>query len=153
MLYLIYYQGIGTSMTVIYKTYSIIFSLPSCTPILNWHRSPARSTIFYARCCSHCPSQRNVEKTKAKRILPWNKWCKFLQSIGVRNDFFLDGFSRCQRKIVLVAFTQDVRQSKFLQGQKKRLVAATVRDTILYLSQASKSDLRDDPRRYPDGSF
>ena len=42
---------------------------------------------------------------------------------------------------------------QFFQGPKKRLVAATVIDTIGYISQAFKTYLRDDPRRDPDGSL
>ena len=65
----------------------------------------------------------------------------------------MDGFSRWQKQLVLVAFTQAFRQAEFSQGPKKRLVAATVRDTIGYISQAFKAALRDDPKRDPDGSL
>ena len=51
----------------------------------------------------------------------------------------------------MVAFAQAVSQAEFSQGPKERLVAATVIDTIGYLSQGFKSALRDDPRRDPDG--
>ena len=74
-------------------------------------------------------------------------------SKGLISVVFLDGFSHCKIKLVLVAFTQAVRETEFLQGPKKRLVAVTVRYTIGYLSQAFKAYLRDNPRRDPDGSL
>ena len=42
----------------------------------------------------------------------------------------------------MVAFAQAVRKAEFSQGPKKILVAATVRDTIGYLSQAFEAALR-----------
>ena len=71
-----------------------------------------------------------MEDTKANRICAWDKCCKFLRSIGLRCDDFLEGSSRWQRQLVLVAFTQAVRQADFLQVPNKGLVAATVRYTI-----------------------
>ena len=47
----------------------------------------------------------------------------------------------------MVAFAQAVILAKFLQVSKKRLVAATVRDTVEYLYQYFRAALRDDPRR------
>ena len=95
----------------------------------------------------------NVDETKAYHIRVWVKWCKFLQSTSLRSDVFLDGFSRWKIQLVLFAFTQAVRTTKFLQGPKKKLVSATVRDTVGYLSQAFKEALRDDGRRDPYGSL
>ena len=43
--------------------------------------------------------------------------------------------------------------SRILPVTKERLVTETVRDTVVYLSQAFKADLRYDPRRYPYESF
>ena len=65
----------------------------------------------------------------------------------------MDGFSRWKRQLVLVAFTQSIRQAEFSQIPKKKLVAVTVRDTVGYLSQAFKAALRDNPRRDLDGSL
>ena len=53
----------------------------------------------------------------------------------------------------MVAFAQYFRLDEFSQGPKKTLVAAKVRDTIGYLSQAFEAALRDDPRRNPDESL
>ena len=55
----------------------------------------------------------NVDQTKSKRIHAWDKWCKFLRSISLRRDVFLDGFSRWQRQLVLVTFSEDARQAAF----------------------------------------
>ena len=49
----------------------------------------------------------------------WDKWCKFLQSIFLRSDVFLNRFSRWQRKLVLFAFAQAVRQAKFCRDQRR----------------------------------
>ena len=65
----------------------------------------------------------------------------------------MDGLILWKRQLVLVAFAQAVRKAEFSQGPKKILVAATVRDTIGYLSQTSNSVLRDNLRRDQDGSF
>ena len=46
-------------------------------------------------------------------------------------------------------FTQAFRQAVFFQGPKKTLVASTVRDTVEYLPQAFKADLKDDQIRDP----
>ena len=94
-----------------------------------------------------------MDKTKSKRICAWDKWCKFLRSIGLRSDVFLDELSCWRIRIVLVSFAQIVRRAEFSQGPKKRLVAETVRDTVGHLSQAFKADLIDDPRRNPYGSL
>ena len=93
----------------------------------------------------------NADETKSKRICSWYKCCKFLQSIGLRSDFFLDRFSCWQRQLVLIAFEKDVRQAEFSQVPKKILVAATFRDTIGYISKAFNASLRCYPRRDPDG--
>ena len=53
----------------------------------------------------------------------------------------------------MVAFARAVRQAELFQGSKKRLVAATVRDAIAYISQASNEALIDNQRRDPDGSL
>ena len=98
-------------------------------------------------------TNKKVDKTKAKRIRAWDKWCKFLRSIGLRSNVFLDGFSRWKRQLVLVAFTQAARQAGFLPGPKNRLIAETVRDTVGYLSQAFKEFLRDNPKKESDGSL
>ena len=98
-------------------------------------------------------SNANVDETKSKRIRAWDKWCKLLQSTGLRSDVFLDGFFRWKIHIVLVAFTQAVRQAEFLQGPKKRLVAATFRYTVGYLYQSFMADLRYYPKRDPYGSL
>ena len=76
---------------------------------------------------------------------------RFMRSIGLRSNVFVDVFRCWKRKLFLVAFTQDVRQAEFSQGPKKRLVAATVRDTVGCLSHPFKADLRDDLRRDPNG--
>ena len=53
----------------------------------------------------------------------------------------------------MVDFAQAFIQAEFLQVPKKRLVAATVRDIIGYLSQAFGAALRDDLRIDLDGSL
>ena len=53
----------------------------------------------------------------------------------------------------MVAFTKTVGQAEFSQVPEKRLIAATVRDTVGYISQAFRADLRGNPRRDPDGSL
>ena len=65
----------------------------------------------------------------------------------------MDGFSCWKRQLFFVAFAQDVRQAEFSQGPKKRLVVATFRDTVGYLSQSIKAYLRDDLRRDPYGTL
>ena len=73
--------------------------------------------------------------------------------IGFRSDVFLDRFSICERKIVLVTFAQAVKQAEFVKGPKKILVAETVIDTAGCLSQAFKANLRYDWRIEPYGSL
>ena len=78
---------------------------------------------------------------------------RFMRSIGLRSNVFVDVFRCWKRKLFLVAFTQDVRQAEFSQGPKKRMVAATVIDNVGYIYQAFKEALRDEPRIDPDGSL
>ena len=120
-----------------------MFFLPSCTPIFTVTGLQSDQLFSLIGDAVTSQSNANVDETKANWIRAWDKWCKFLQSIGIRSNLFLYGFSCWRRQLVLVAFTQAIRQDEFSQVPKKRLVVVTVRDTIGYLYQAFKAYLRE----------
>ena len=87
-----------------------------------------------------------VDKTKAKRLRTWKNWRKFLPSIGIRSNEYLEGFSRSQIHIILAAFGQAVRERTFLKTATKDLAASTIADSIRNISQTFRETGRRDPK-------
>ena len=125
------------------------FTYPAA-PLFSTFTGPQRDRLFsLIGDAVTSQSNANVDKSKAKHISAWDKWCNVLWSIGLIRNVFLDGFSCWQRQLVLFDFTQAFRQAGFFQRPKKTLVASTVRDTVEYLPQAFKAYLKYDQIRYP----
>ena len=74
-------------------------------------------------------------------------------SIGIKNDDFLDNFSREQRHSLIRAFALAVREARFLRSTHDPLVASTVSGTIQYLCSTFRENGYPNPTLDEDGQF
>ena len=76
-------------------------------------------------------SERGTHKKQAQL---WRRWEEYLQSIGLKDDVYLEQFSQEQWHTLIGAFAVAVREARFLRKSHGQLAANTVRGTIQYLS-------------------
>jgi hypothetical protein len=94
-----------------------------------------------------------VEGTNAKQICAWSRYSRYLFSIGLQDDLFLDNFSRGNKHKILSAFAQAIREGRFCNRAPKNVKAESVRATLDCVAQAYKLADRADPRLDPDGKL
>jgi len=58
---------------------------------------------------------------------------RITRSIGIKEDLFLENFSREHRHIIIGAFAMAVREARFSRASHERLAAGTVKDTVQYV--------------------
>ena len=71
--------------------------------------------------------------THEKQARSWRHWKEYLQSIGLKDNDYLEQFSREQRHTLIKAFAVAVREARFSRKSHGRLAANTVGGTIPYL--------------------
>jgi hypothetical protein len=75
--------------------------------------------------------ERAVQRgTHEKQDRAWRQWKEYLGSIRIKNNDFLNNFSREQRHSLIGAFALAVREARFLRSTHDPLVASTVNGTI-----------------------
>jgi len=78
--------------------------------------------------------ERAVERgTHEKQDRVWRRWKEYTRSIGIKEDLFLENFSRDHRHIIIGAFAMAVRESSFSRASHERLAAGTVKDTVQHV--------------------
>jgi hypothetical protein len=94
-----------------------------------------------------------VEGTTVKFALAWKRYKTYLQSIGIRDDYYLDQFSRDKKHKILGAFCNAIREGRLHSTSVKTNKAESVRAALDNVSQAFKLAGRADPRLNRDGKF
>jgi len=95
-----------------------------------------------------------VEGTNAKQLHAWPRFQRYLTSIGLHSDPYLDSSSQFQRSKILSAFAHALREGRFGNGKNgKTIKSDSVRSTLDCISQAFKLADRPDPRLDRDGKF
>ena len=78
--------------------------------------------------------ERAVEQgTHEKQDRAWRWWKEYTRSIGIKEDLFLENFSRDHRHIIIGAFAMAVREARFSRASHEQLAAGTVKDTVQYV--------------------
>jgi hypothetical protein len=78
--------------------------------------------------------ERAVERgTHKKQTRLWERWKKYVKSIGIEDDFYLKKFTREECHVLIGTFSMAVRDARFSKSLHEKLVANTVRDTIQYV--------------------
>ena len=85
----------------------------------------------------------NTNKEQARA---WLRWQKFLKSIELENDDFLEGFPQNQRVRLLSAFAQSVRNGEYSSSSFDSLAASTVNSTVDYVASTFRDNQFPDPR-------
>jgi hypothetical protein len=94
-----------------------------------------------------------AEGTNAKQVRSWGRFQTYLLSIGIRNDEYLDNFSRHQKHKILSAFAHSMREGRFCTKAIKTIKSDSVRATLDCVAQAFKLADRADPRLDADGKL
>jgi len=94
-----------------------------------------------------------VKGTSEKQLRVWKWFQTYLQSIGIRDDPYLDGFDRGQKHKLLSAFGQFIRESRFGSKSSKLFKAESVRASLDCMAQAFKLAFQPDPRLDSDGKL
>ena len=78
--------------------------------------------------------ERAVERgTHEKQDRAWRRWNEYIRSIGIKEDLFLENFTREHKHIIIGAFAMAVREARFSRASHERLAAGTVKDTVQYV--------------------
>ena len=85
----------------------------------------------------------NTNKEQARA---WLRWQKFLKSIELENDDFLEGFPQNQRVRLLSAFAQSVRNGEYSSSSFDSLASSTVNSTVDYVASTFRDNQFPDPR-------
>jgi hypothetical protein len=86
------------------------------------------------------------EGTTAKFNLAWKRYKSYLQSIGIKHDWYLDEFSRDNKHRILSAFCNATREGRLHSNKVRVNKSESVRATLDNVSQALKLAGRSDPR-------
>jgi hypothetical protein len=87
-----------------------------------------------------------VKGTNEKQNLAWQRYRKYLLSIGITSDWFLEDFSKGQRHRILGAFAASLRDGRFCHQKGAIPKSKTIRATLDCVAQAFKLANRADPR-------
>ena len=71
-----------------------------------------------------------TEGTTKEQALAWDRWQRYLATIGLGDDPFLDDLEQPERKRVISAFASAIRSGRFSHERFDRLAGPTVTDTI-----------------------
>jgi hypothetical protein len=90
--------------------------------------------------------QAVVKGTNQKQTLAWDRFKQYLSSIGVKSDWFLDGFTRYQKHRILRAFASALREGRFSNKRVSDPKSDSNRATLDCMAQTFKLANRPDPR-------
>jgi len=69
----------------------------------------------------------------------------------MKEDLFLENFSRDHRHIIIGAFAVAVREARFSRASHERLAAGTVKDTVQYVCATFRENVYPNPSNDDDG--
>ena len=84
-------------------------------------------------------------KTHDHEHRSWSRWTKYLESIGIHNDDFLDDFSQPQRTLLIGAFAMALREGRFSGPAYDSLATGTITNTISSVAQTFRENGRRNP--------
>jgi len=71
-----------------------------------------------------------VEGTAAKQTCAWDHYKRYLFSIGLHDDWFLENFSKGAKHTILSAFAQSVRGGQYCPRYSKQVKSESVRSSL-----------------------
>jgi hypothetical protein len=99
-------------------------------------------------------SDKGVEQgTHQKQHLTWMRWSKWLETVELFDDAYLEAFQPQTRARLLGAFAAAIRSARFSSAAYCQLAAGTVSDTVNHVAAATFVDSGlADPRKHGDGA-
>jgi hypothetical protein len=94
-----------------------------------------------------------TRKTHEDEARAWRRWIEYAKSIGITQDFFLDGLTRPQRIKIMGAFAMAMREGRFLSQAHDTLAETTIRNTISSISSTFRENERANPTKDEDGKL
>ena len=92
-------------------------------------------------------------KTHEDEARAWRRWTEYARSIGITQDFFLDGLTKPQRIKLMGAFALAMREGRFSSQAYDTLAEATIRNTISFVSSTFRENERPNPTKDDDGQL
>ncbi len=80
----------------------------------------------------------------------WQQFSKYLDSIGLGHDFFLESFTRSQRNKIIGAFAMALRQGQYSGKAYATLALGTIQNTISDISLTFRENGRPNPTKDKD---
>jgi hypothetical protein len=77
----------------------------------------------------------------------WHRFSRYLESIGIGHNIFLDSFRRSQQNKIIGAFDMALRQGQFLGSAHDTLALGTIRNTILDISAILRENGQPNPTK------
>jgi hypothetical protein len=78
--------------------------------------------------------EQAVERgTHEKQARAWKHWGEYIESIRIKNDDYLENFTREQRRTIIGAFALALQEARFSKPNYERLAAGTVSSTVQYV--------------------
>jgi hypothetical protein len=88
-----------------------------------------------------------VEPGKSsKQTLAWERYIRYIKSISIDSDPFLDGFTKFQRIKFLGAFAHAIRDGRLHHHRANCIKSESCRATIDCVAQTFRMTNRPDPR-------
>jgi hypothetical protein len=98
--------------------------------------------------------EQAVERgTHEKQTRVWKRWQEYTKSIRIRDDDYLEFFSREDRHILIGAFALALREARFSKLPHEQLAAGTVRDSIQYFCTTFRENGHPNPTFDKDGKL
>ncbi len=81
--------------------------------------------------------EQAVERgTHKKQAQAWRHWKEYIESIRIKNDDYLENFTREQRHTIIGAFALALQEARFSKPNYERLAAETVSSTVQYVCRS-----------------
>jgi hypothetical protein len=85
--------------------------------------------------------------THENQAWPWCRFSKYLDSIGIGQDDFLDSFTKFQRNKIIGAFAMALWQGRFLGPAYDTLALGTIQNTISDISSTFRENGQPNPAK------
>jgi len=88
--------------------------------------------------------------THESQVRSWRRFSKYLDSIGLGHDVFLESFTRSQRNKIIGAFAMALRQGQYSGKAYDTLASGTIRNSISDISSTFRENGRPNPTKDED---
>lgn len=83
----------------------------------------------------------------------WTRFSKYIKSIGIHNDPYLDDFKWHQKVRIVGAFAQAMREGRFSGPSYETLAETTIRNAVSYVAASFRDNDRRNPTLDEDGEL